>query len=105
APLCLGPAVVLRLQDVASLVAQADQGGQALAGMRAARSECSPAVDNGNALSFDALANHSILVDEKAALADRPLRLLGSESWRRLILHWGRLRRSILGQPANCVLE
>ena len=46
----LGPAFVLRLQDAAGVVAQADQGGQAFAGQRAVGLQGRAAIDDGHAL-------------------------------------------------------
>ncbi len=53
----VGPAFVLRLQDAAGAVAQADQGGKAFAGQRAVGSQRRAAIDDGHALSADRLAN------------------------------------------------
>ena len=46
-----GPAFVLRLQDAAGMVAQADQGGQAFAGQRAVGLERRAAIDDGHGLA------------------------------------------------------
>ena len=71
-----GPTFVLRLQDAAGHVAQADQSGQALAGMCAARSQCCPTVDNRNGLAADV----QIGLQQGARDRDDPIQMRLSES-------------------------
>ncbi len=66
----LGPALVLRLQDAAGAVAEAHQGGQALAGERAVGGERRAAVGDRHGSAVDRLADGAIVADEETALRD-----------------------------------
>ena len=69
----LGPALVLRLEHAAGVVAQAHQGGQPLAGHRAVGLEQRAAVGDRDGLAALDLADGAVVADEEAALGDVPV--------------------------------
>jgi hypothetical protein len=101
----LGPALVLRFPHAAGEVAQADQGGQALACHRAVGPQRPPAVDHRNGLPVEGLANGPVVGHEKAALADVALQRRQCKRFGREFLDGRCLERRVLRQLANCVTE
>ena len=74
AAVLFGPAFVLRLQDAAGAVAQADQCGHAPAGERGIGPELRAAIDDGDSFPTLGLVNDAIVADEETALADMAIR-------------------------------
>ena len=75
------PALVLALQHAAGFVAQADQGGEALAGLAVIGGERFAAVDDRLGLAVHDLADDAVVVDEEAALGDVAFERRRGEGW------------------------